>query len=329
MQRKTGFRTTEPSCLAAQLGPLELASPILPASGCFGPELAEITSLQGLGAVVTKTVFAGRRSGNPAHRLAETRDGMLNSVGIPSPGVLEWRRTVLPRYLELGPPVVASLGGLTELDYLQVAEELCGSGVVAVEVNVSCPNLESGGIELGADPDAVARVVAGVADRVGCPVIAKLTPNVGSVPALARAAEEAGATAVTVANTFVGMAIDLPRRRPVLGNGLGGWSGPAVKPLILRLVWQTASMVDIPVIGCGGVTCARDVAEFLLAGATAVQVGTATFTRPHVMSEILAELPEVLTEMGAGSSAELVGSLDGFDNSHGNTVVARPERSAR
>ena len=313
MQRKVGFRNTEASNLAARVGPLELASPVLPASGCFGPELADVTSVRGLGAVVTKTVFAGGRSGNPAHRLAETRDGMLNSVGIPSPGVREWRRSVLPRYLDLGPPVIVSLGGLTEGDYLQAAEELRDVGAAGFEVNVSCPNLESGGIELGADPDAVARVVAGVAERVSRPVIAKLTPNVTSVPALARAAADGGAAAVTVANTFVGMAIDLRSRRPVLGNGLGGWSGPAVKPLILRLVWQTADAVDIPVIGCGGITCAHDVAEFLLAGASAVQVGTATFTRPHVMPEILAELPGVLSELGAGSAAELVGSLKGLD----------------
>ncbi len=329
MQRKTGFRDTEALGLVADVGPLRLTSPVLPASGCFGPELAEVASLHGLGAVVTKTVFSGRRSGNPAHRLAEARDGMLNSVGIPSVGVHEWRRSVFPRYLELGPPVIVSIGGLTEGDYLQVAEGLCDLDVAAFEINVSCPNLESGGIELGADPEAVARVVASVVERVDRPVIAKLTPNVSSVPALAKAAADAGAGAVTVANTFVGMAIDLRRRRPSLGNRSGGWSGPAVKPLALRMVWQTATTVDIPVIGCGGVTCARDVAEYLVAGASAVQVGTATFTRPQVMSEILAELPALLTEMGAESVAELVGSLDESDNSHPGSVVAQPERSAR
>lgn len=290
-----------------------LASPVMPASGCFGPELAEVVPVHGLGAVVTKTVFAAARAGNPAHRLAETRDGMLNSVGIPSVGVRRWRREVLPRYLELGPPVVVSIGGLTEEDFLEVAEGLTGVDVAAVEVNVSCPNLEAGGVELGADSDAVARVVAGVVDRVEHPVIAKLTPNVTSVPALARAAAAAGASAVTVANTFVGMAVDLRTRRAVLGNTTGGWSGPAVKPLALRLVWQTARSVDVPVIGCGGVTSARDVVEYMLAGATAVQVGTATFTRPQTMSEILAELPVVLGEMGVRDPAQLVGGIDEVD----------------
>jgi dihydroorotate dehydrogenase (NAD+) catalytic subunit len=259
---------------------------------------------------VTRTFFAAARAGNPAHRLAETGDGMLNSVGIPSIGIRQWRREVLPRYLELGPPVVVSIGGLTEDDFLDVAEGLAGADVAAVEVNVSCPNLESGGIELGADSEAVTRVVAGVVERVAHPVIAKLTPNVTSVPALARAAAAAGACAVTVANTFVGMAVDLRTRRAVLGNTTGGWSGPAVKPLALRLVWQTARAVDVPVIGCGGVTSARDVVEYMLAGATAVQVGTATFTRPQTMSEILAELPELLAEMGVHDPAELVGGID-------------------
>lgn len=295
--------------LATSIGPLDLANPVMPASGCFGPELADLLPLHELGAVVTKTVFSAVRSGNPAHRLAETHDSMLNSVGIPSVGLRRWREEVLPAYLACGAPVVASLGGLSEDDYRRVAEGLADTPVAAFELNVSCPNLEAGGAELGGDPAALSRIVAGVRAVTDRPLLAKLTPNTASVPDLARAAAGAGADAVVVANTFVGMAIDVHRRRPVLGNGVGGWSGPAVKPLVLRLVWQTARAVDVPVVGCGGVTNAHDVVEYLLAGASAVQVGTATFTRPQTMTETVAALPALLDELGARSVTDLVGAL--------------------
>lgn len=296
--------------LSTRVGGLALASPVLPASGCFGPELAPLVDVRRLGAVVTKTVFSAVRSGNPAHRLAETRDGMLNSVGIPSVGVERWREQTWPAYADLGVPVVVSLGGLAEDDFVAVAEQLADLPVGAVELNLSCPNLEAGGIELGSDTDAVERVVRRVGERVTCPVFAKLTPNVASVPDLARGAAAGGADAVVVANTYVGMAIDLRTRRPVLGNGTGGWSGPACKPLILRQVWQAARAVTIPVIGCGGVATATDVVEYLLAGASAVQVGTATFSRPQVMAEIVDDLPAVLDGLGVARVTELVGALD-------------------
>lgn len=295
--------------LACRLGPLALANPVMPASGCFGPELASLVPLGDLGAVVTKTVFADVRSGNPAPRLAEADTGMLNSVGIPSPGLAAFRERVLPAYQACGVPVIASIGGLTVDEYAHVAGGLADTSVAAVEVNVSCPNLEHGGLEIGADPGAVAEVVAKVRARTGHPVVVKLTPNVTAVTDLARAAERAGAVAVTVANTFVGLAVDAGRRRPLLGNGAGGLSGPAVKPLVLRLVWQTARAVDIPVIGCGGIASAIDAAEFLIAGATAVQVGTATFTRPQTMNQIVAELPDLLRRLGVASASELVGTL--------------------
>lgn len=295
--------------LRVRVGPLTLQNPVMPASGCFGPELAPLLPVEQLGAVVTKTVFSDVRSGNPAHRLAETRDGMLNSVGIPSVGASRWCREVLPGYLACRAPLIVSLGGLAEHDYRRVAEELSEIPASAVELNLSCPNLEAGGVELGADPRALHRAVSGVRAVTALPLLVKLTPNVASVADLARAAADGGADAVVVANTFVGMAIDLPARRPVLGNGVGGWSGPAVKPLVLRMVWQVARAVDVPVVGCGGVTCARDVAEYLVAGASAVQVGTATFTRPRVMAEIIAELPEVLDGLGAASARELIGTL--------------------
>lgn len=307
---------TKPHCLAdnglqARLGELTLRNPVMPASGCFGPELSALMPVGELGAVVTKTLFAERRSGNPAHRLTETAHGMLNSVGIPSPGTAAFAGHVLPAYRQFGVPVVASIGGLTVDEYWQVTEELAAADLAidAYEVNVSCPNLEHGGLAIGTEAATVERVVAGIAARTRVPLIVKLTPSVTSIGDIARAAEYAGATAVTVCNTFPGMAVDIQTRTTVLGNGVGGLSGPAVKPLALRLVWQAASAVDIPVVGCGGITTATDVVEFLLAGASAVQVGTATFTRPYTMVEIVRGLERLRAELGVTRLAELVGGL--------------------
>ena len=296
--------------LATRVGELALSSPVLPASGCFGPELGPLVDVSRLGGVVTKTVFAAVRSGNPAHRLAETRDGMLNSVGIPSPGVTRWREETWPAYAALGVPVVVSLGGLAESDYREVAEQLADLPLAAVELNLSCPNLEAGGIELGADADAVRRVVDDVRVALTVPVFAKLTPNVASMVELAKGAAAGGADAVVVANTHVGMTIDLRSRRPVLGNVVGGWSGPASKPLVLRQVWQVSRAVRVPVIGCGGIATADDVVEYLLAGACAVQVGTATFTRPQAMTDILDDLPDVLDRLGVDAVTDLVGQVE-------------------
>lgn len=279
------------SALSVRLGSLELPNPVMPASGCFGPELAELTPVERLGAVVTKTIFTQPRAGNPAHRLGETSGGMLNSVGIPSPGLDEFRQRVLPAYCQLGPKVVVSLGGLSVPDYLELADALCDQAIDAFEINVSCPNLGHGGLEIGSTPATIERVTRGVVDRaVGRPVIVKLTPNVTSVPELARAAEDAGADAVTVANTLVGMALQRETRRPVLGNSTGGVSGPIVRPMILRMVWQTADAVNIPVVASGGITGVDDVLDYLAVGATAVQVGTATFGRPSTMVDIVAAL---------------------------------------
>jgi dihydroorotate dehydrogenase (NAD+) catalytic subunit len=274
-----------------QLGALELDNSVMPASGCFGPELAALLPMADLGAVVTKTVFARRRGGNPAHRLSETPFGMINSVGIPSPGSAGFLADVLPRYTATGRPVVISLGGLTIEEYWQLAEDLADAPCAAFEVNVSCPNLEDGGIEIGADPTAVRRVVEGIRRRVpDRQVWVKLTPMAASVTDIARAAQDAGAHAVTIANTFPGIAVDRPGGSLVLGNGVGGVSGPAIRPLTLRLVWQAASAITIPVIGCGGIASAQDARDYLNVGARAIQVGTATFARPQTMAEIARKL---------------------------------------
>ncbi len=296
--------------LRVQVGPLELANPIMPASGCFGPQLAPLIPAHRLGAVVTKTVFCAVRSGNPAHRLTDVPNGMLNSVGIPSPGLAGFSKEILPRYRALGSPVIVSIGGLSVQDYWEAAAGLADDEFDAFEVNVSCPNLEQGGLEIGADPALLSRVTSGVCARAGGkPVIVKLTPNVASIGELARAAEAAGADAVTVANTFVGMRLDVSSRRAVLGNGVGGLSGPSVLPLVMRLVWEAARAVQIPVIACGGINTVQDVVEYLIAGAIAVQVGTATFTRPSTMTEIVQELEPLLDILGANLLTDLVGTL--------------------
>jgi dihydroorotate dehydrogenase (NAD+) catalytic subunit len=297
--------------LAVNIGSLVLANPVMPASGCFGPELGTIIDIGRLGALVTKTVFAAPRSGNPAHRLNETYGGMLNSVGIPSDGADAFVAELLPRYRAWSPPTIVSLGGLTEQEYWNAADRLAGvAGISAFEVNVSCPNLEAGGHELGAVPQAVERVVRGVVDRVSVPVIAKLTPNVTSIAAIGQAAEAGGAAAVTAINALQGMSIDLRTRRPRTGTMTAGLTGPAIKPIALRCVWQVANAVTIPVIGVGGIATVDDAIEFFLAGATAIQVGSATFTRPDTLVRIVDALPARLEMMGVADVSELVGALE-------------------
>ena len=287
--------------LRLDLGGLCLENPVMPASGCFGPELASLVPTEKLGAVVTKTVFARRRSGNPAPRLGETIGGMVNSVGIPSPGSEAFLSDVLPRYSELGPPVIVSIGGLAIADYRVVASELADGHFAAFEVNVSCPNLEAGGLEVGSQPRQVERVVREVVETSSKPVIVKLTPNVTSISDIATAAENGGASALTVANTFVGYQLVARTGAPALGNGIGGVSGPGIKAMTLAKVAATARAVSIPIIGCGGVCTAADVLEYAAAGASAVQVGTATFTRPEAMIDILSDLPDLLREAGVSA----------------------------
>lgn len=297
--------------LAIRLGPLQLANPVMPASGCFGPELGAIIDLNRLGALVTKTVFADPRSGNPAHRLDEASCGMLNSIGIPNSGAAAFVAELLPRYLAWAAPTIVSIGGLTVEEYFQVAERMAGvDGIAAFEVNISCPNLEAGGLEIGAIPETVERVIRGVVDRALVPVIAKLTPNVTSIASIARAAEAGGATALSAVNALQGMAIDARTRQAKIGATTAGLTGPAIKPVALRCVWQASRAVSIPVIGIGGIATVDDAIEFFLAGATAVQVGSATFTRPDTMLRIIDDLLARLDDDGIGNVSELVGRLE-------------------
>ncbi len=297
--------------LAVDLGAgLRLQSPVLPASGCFGVEMATLVDLNALGALVPKTIFYGARAGNPSPRLAETPAGMLNSVGIPSRGIDHFLQHILPAYRRFRPPTIVSIGGLSIREYWDLAARLNGvPGVAGLELNVSCPNLEAGGLEIGASPENVAEVVYGVVQRFDGPVIAKLTPNVTRINDIALAAEEAGATAISAINTFVAMAIDVRARRPLTGTPTAGISGPAIKPMALRMVWETARTVRVPVIGMGGISNAQDALEFILAGATAVAIGTANFTRPTAMYDTIAGLRRYLAEEGVADVRELVGAL--------------------
>lgn len=296
--------------LRVNIGGLELRNPVMPASGCFGPELAPLIALERLGAVVTKTVFAAKRAGNPAHRLTETAYGMLNSVGIPSPGSAGFLRTVLPAYRASGTNVIVSIGGLVTPEYFDVARDLASAPIDAFEVNVSCPNLEHDGLPIGTSATRVAEVIAGVRSILpSVPLLVKLTPAVSDIAPIARAAEDAGADAVVVANSFPGLVIDIATRQSVLGNGAGGYTGPAVKPIALKLVNDAAHAVKIPVIGCGGIATAQDVVEFLIAGATAVQIGTATFTRPSTMTDIIDNLPSMCRHLSVTRASTLTGAF--------------------
>jgi dihydroorotate dehydrogenase (NAD+) catalytic subunit len=291
--------------LSLAIGSLTLKNPVMPASGCFGPELGALMPCDQLGATVTKTVFAGRRGGNPNHRLTEIPAGMVNSVGIPSRGPSGYVEHLHPAYRALGAPVIISVGGHREGEYAPIVAEL-HSAADAFELNVSCPNLDSDGRDIGSDPNAIHKVVTQSLRETDRPLIVKLPAMVASIAEAALAAQDAGAAAVCVSNSVPVLAIDSSTRRPLLGNGVGGLTGPTIKPIVSRLVWQAARAVGIPVIACGGVSSADDVLDYLSLGASAVQVGTATFSRPAAMTEIIDELRARMTRTGATRLLDLL-----------------------
>ena len=296
--------------LRVRIGSLELPTPIMPASGCFGPELASLIDLDRLGALVTKTIFHEPRAGNPAHRLGETEAGMLNSVGIPSIGVERFLTETLPRFTRWAPPTIVSIGGLSVEEYWRLAERLEEvPDIDGLELNISCPNLEAGGHEIGADPKAVEAVVSGVRNRTSLPLIVKLTPNVTSIVETARAAEGAGADALSAVNALLGMSADARRGLAPLGTVTGGLTGPAIKPVAQRAVHQVVRAVSIPVIGIGGIATIADVVEYLMIGAVAVQVGSATFTHPDTMTRLTDELAAWLADHGHADPGTVRGTL--------------------
>ena len=299
------------AALGVSLNRLRLQNPILVASGTFGyaKEMTAFVDFTQLGGIVPKTVTPQPRPGNPPPRTVETASGMLNSIGLDNDGFDQFVAEKLPYLAGLGTAIIVNIAAKTSDDFRRMAAVLneC-SGVAAIELNISCPNV-SGGVDFGTNPELAAEVVAAVRGACNLPVIAKLTPNVTSVVPIAQAVADAGADAVSLINTFQGMAVDWKKRRPVLGNVLGGLSGPAIKPLALRIVWQVSRAVRIPIIGIGGIQSIDDVMEFFLVGATAVQVGTANFYNPGVANQLVRELPAALQTLGADSVAEIVGTL--------------------
>jgi dihydroorotate dehydrogenase (NAD+) catalytic subunit len=297
--------------LDVQIGRLRLANPILVASGTFGyaREMAGLVDLSRLGAILPKTITKAPRSGNRPPRTVETTAGMLNSIGLDNDGVEAFIQGHLPYLRSLKTAVIVSIAGKSHGEFVELAARLDGlSGVAALELNISCPNV-SGGVDFGTNPQQCERVVAGVREACRLPILAKLTPNVTDIVSIARAAEAGGADGVALINTCLGMAIHWRRRRPVLGNVMGGLSGPAIKPIALAAVYRVARAVGIPVVGIGGIATIDDVMEFLVAGATAVEVGTANFYNPTVSMQILDALPSALAELGAQCVADVVGSL--------------------
>lgn len=297
--------------LCVQLNRLSLANPVLVASGTFGyaKEMASFVDFKKLGGIIPKTVTPSPRKGNPAPRTVETSSGMLNSIGLDNDGFDQFLKEKLPYLASLGTSVIVNIAARSTDEFAVMAERLnTADGIAAVELNISCPNV-SGGVDFATDPELAASVVKTVCGAGDLPVIAKLTPNVTSVIPIAQAVAEAGADAVSLVNTFQGMAIDWKTRTPVLGNVLGGLSGPAIKPLALRIVWQVAQAVDVPIIGVGGIQCFDDVMEFLVAGATAVQIGTANFYNPGLSAQLVNDLTNIVQEQGLSSITELVGTL--------------------
>lgn len=299
------------SALAVQLNRLSLKNPILVASGTFGyaKEMTAYVNFEQLGGIIPKTVTPQPRMGNPPPRTVETSSGLLNSIGLDNDGFDRFMDEKLPYLTSLGTAVVVNVAARTSDEFRRMADVLnATAGVAAVELNISCPNV-SGGVDFGTDPDRAADVVRIFCSAGNLPVIAKLTPNVTSVVPIAHAVAEAGADAVSLVNTFQGMAIDWKKRRPVLGQVLGGLSGPAIKPLALRIVWQVAQAVRIPIIGIGGIQCLDDVLEFMVAGASAVQIGTANFYNPGLANQLVEQLADIVRSENVSSISELVGTL--------------------
>ena len=297
--------------LSVQLGRLRLPNPILVASGTFGyaREMAGVVDLSRLGGILPKTITQEPRIGNAPWRTVETASGMLNSIGLDNDGIDAFIGHHLPYLGSLGCPTIVSIAGRDYDEFVAMAARLDGRReVAALELNVSCPNV-SHGVDFGTDPAMCRRVVRGCREACGHPIVAKLTPNVTDIVAIAAAAAEGGADAVSLINTCLGMAIDWRGRRPILGNTLGGLSGPAIKPIALGAVYRVARAVDVPIIGIGGIATIDDVMEFLVAGATAVQIGTANFYDPTVSLRLLDALPTAIAELGCHAVAGVVGTM--------------------
>ena len=298
--------------LAVEVAGIRMATPIMGASGTFGfgMEYEDFLDLADVGAVVSKGITPKPRAGNGGVRIAETPAGMLNSIGLENPGIEVFCRDILPEAAKLPTSFIVNISAGTAEEYGEMAQMLDVEGVDGIEVNISCPNVKEGGIIFGTDPVQAARVTQEVRKYTKKPVIVKLSPNVTDITQMARAVEEAGADAVSLINTLTGMAIDVERRQPILGNITGGLSGPAVKPIALRMVYQAAHAVSIPVIGMGGIQTGEDVAAFMLAGASAVEIGAENFANPRAVVEAAEELDAYLGRQGIDFARDLTGALE-------------------
>jgi dihydroorotate dehydrogenase (NAD+) catalytic subunit len=299
--------------MSVELAGIKMRNPVMTASGTFGygAEFADYMDLESIGALITKGLSLRPKAGNATPRIVETPGGMLNAIGLQNVGIDAFIAQKLPYLSSVATPVIVNLYGNTLEEYGEVASRLDAlSGVAGIEVNISCPNVKQGGIVFGTDPQAAKEVVRLVRRSTSKPLIVKLSPNVTDVVLMAKACADAGADALSLINTLTGMAIDLERRRPILANVTGGLSGPAIKPVALRMVWQVAKSVQLPIIGIGGIMNARDALEFILAGASAVQVGTASFLDPSAAQTIAKEMEQYLAENRIGSIASMIGALE-------------------
>jgi dihydroorotate dehydrogenase (NAD+) catalytic subunit len=299
--------------LSVAIGSLKLANPLMAASGCFGygVEYADAVDLASIGAVVSKGLFIKERSGHPPQRIVETPSGMLNAIGLQGIGVHRYIKEKLPELRRLGATNVINICGSTLDEYVELARILSDAeGVHALEINISCPNIKEGGITFGCSLHGTFDVVSAIKKVTHLPVIPKLTPNVTDVASIAKSAEDAGADAVSLVNTFLAMAIDVETRRPKLSNIVGGLSGPAIRPIAVRMVYECRRAVKIPIVGMGGIANATDALEFMIAGATAVQVGTANFVDPFIWSKLLDGMRDYMQRHGIARIADLVGSVD-------------------
>jgi dihydroorotate dehydrogenase (NAD+) catalytic subunit len=295
--------------LRVKIGRLSLKNPVMPASGTFSEGLARIFSFEHLGAIVTKTITAELRGGNPTPRVAEVGQGLLNSIGIPSKGVPYFVAQIMPEYERFSAPLVVSVSAPTVELFADIVRQLNLPGIAAIEANISCPNIEEDGKAFAMRAKSTAVVVDQLRRATELPLWVKLTPNTADVGAVARAAQENGADALVVANTILAMSIDTETFEPRLGSIMGGYSGPAIKPIVVRMVYQCAKVVDIPIIGCGGIASTEDAVEYMVAGATAVQVGTATFVKPNTMLAIVRGLSAFCERKGIQRVSELTGAV--------------------
>ncbi len=311
----SGPATSDPKTgavdLSIEIGTLKLANPVGTGSGTYGKglEFQSFYDVSRLGCIVVKTITSEMRPGNPPPRLVESPGGLLNSIGLPNPGADRYIAEVLPKLRTLGAPLVINIAGHSVEDFGALAAKFAAEeGIAAFELNMSCPNVANG-LDFSTKPTVARRVLETVRDTTDLPLIAKLSPNVTDIRPIGEAVAEAGADAISAINTYVGMVIDWRTRKPVLGRGIGGLSGPCIKPLALKIVRDLYKTVDIPIIGIGGIESADDAMEYFLAGATGIQVGTANFYRPGAVIDVIDGLPERIRELGATSVREIVGTL--------------------